>query len=95
MSSNNDNAEDLARIEHKLDLIIDCLASSDPGFSLRSVGDPDHLCPLCLTQVTYYVDIINKRMKRACECSTNIQAPLDLEPFTPPTENNNGPREED
>ena len=93
MSSPNTLAEALARVEHKLDLLLESQAGQDPLLELRSVGDPNHLCPICTKPVTYYVDIMSKLLTRTCGCSTGMSAPLNLAPFSPPqatkTENGN------
>lgn len=94
MSSPNTLAEALARVEHKLDLLLESQAGQDPMLQLRSVGDPDHLCPVCQKAVSYHVDIMSKLLTRTCGCSTGKSAPLNLTAFSPPpqptkTENGN------
>jgi len=76
-------AEALARIEHKLDVIIKASWSSNSPF-LTSVGDKSHSCPLCKQQVKYTVDVIKKVLTRQCGCKTGLQAPIDLAAFAPP-----------
>lgn len=95
MSSPNTLAEALARVEHKLDLLLESQAGLDRQLQLRSVGDPEHLCPVCQQAVKYHVDIMSKLLTRTCGCSTGKSAPLNLTPFEPPpqptkkTENGN------
>ena len=95
MSSPHALAEALARVEHKLDLLLESQAGIDGGLALRTVGDPSHLCPLCQAAVTYQVDLMNQSLTRRCGCSTGVQAPLNLQPFAPqtPTETGNGQEE--
>lgn len=95
MSSSHVSAEALARIEHKQDLILRTLAENYPHTNLTTVGDPNHICPLCHIPVTYQVDLMNQSLTRNCGCSTGMQAPLNLQPFAPPTptESGNGTEE--
>jgi hypothetical protein len=76
-------AEALARVEHKLDLIINQSFGNTPAF-LTGVGDPSHTCPLCKKQVRYTVDVIKKVLTRQCGCKTGLQPPIDLAAFAPP-----------
>lgn len=78
MPNNNILAEALARIEHKLDLLLESQASQHPNLLLTPVGDGEHTCPLCLKPVHYQVDFMNALIKRLCGCSTGLQAPVDL-----------------
>lgn len=95
MSSTGPLAEALARVEHKLDLLLESQAGQDRQLQLRTLGDPEHLCPLCQQSVTYLVDIMSKLLTRKCGCSTGMQAPLNLQSLAPPTptETGNGPEE--
>lgn len=86
MSSPNTLAEALARVEHKLDLLLESQAGLDRQLQLRSVGDPEHLCPVCQNSVSYHVDIMSKLLTRTCGCSTGKAAPLNLAPFAPPSQ---------
>ena len=74
-------AEALARIEHKLDLLLRGTLSSS---RLISVGDKSHACPLCNQQVKYSIDILKRVLTRQCGCKTGFQPPVDLEAYAPP-----------
>jgi hypothetical protein len=93
--SNHNLAEALARTEHKVDLILQCLAENYPHFMLTTVADPNHICPLCQYQVTYQVDLMGQSLTRNCGCSTGMQAPLNLQPFAPPTPTESGNGQQD
>lgn len=81
-------AEALARLEHKVDLILEFLATTvgpgTQGFLLTQVGDQKHVCPVCTQQVQYMVDIIKKVVIRKCGCATGMIAPFDPTLFAPP-----------
>ena len=83
-------ADQLVRIEHKLDLLLESRAGVDPMLIIRPVGDPSHICPVCLQAVSYHVDALNKVLTRTCGCSTGLHSPIDFQPFAPPTTENNG-----
>lgn len=74
-------AEALARIEHKLDLL---LANQSPPF--KPVHFYGNTCPLCSKKVDYVVDVYNNVVMRKCGCSTNKQ-PSSV-PLTPVGEKN-------
>lgn len=65
-------AEQLHRIEHKLDLVLEGLARSNPSTSIRSVGDQEHCCPLCFQPVTYDQDVFAGHTVRRCGCGTGV-----------------------
>jgi hypothetical protein len=88
MSSPNTLAEALARVEHKLDLLLGSQAGQDGQLQLLAVGDKTHMCPVCHKSVTYRVDIMSKLLTRMCGCSTGMSAPLNLTPFSPPPATN-------
>ena len=94
-NSSHSNAESLARLEHKVDLLLRAKAEESPHLYLTSVGDPSHVCPLCTRTVSYQVDLMNSSLTRLCGCSTGIHSPINLQPFAPPTptENGNGSEE--
>ena len=79
-------SEALARIEHKLDLLLDSQAAQDKHLILRSVGSDEHTCPLCQVPVTYYVNMLENTITRMCGCSTGVQSGINLEQFAPPVE---------
>lgn len=72
--------EALARVEHKLDLLLHSLG--------RVVSAPmefagAHTCPVCLRVVSYRIDFQHNVVKRVCGCSTGMQPlTLDLSPVT-------------
>lgn len=78
-------AEQLHRIEHKLDLVLEGLARSNPTTSVRSVGDPEHCCPLCFNPVKYTSDMMSGHTVRQCGCGTGvITAQFSFGPTTTP-----------
>ena len=79
MASDNVLAEALARIEHKLDRLLE-RQLKQPIEQLGALV----ACPICKQQVDYQVDQINKVIARKCGCKTGLQAPLDLNAFAPP-----------
>lgn len=80
MAADNVLAEALARIEHKLDLILE---ASRVLKGITQLGERMQ-CPVCKQTVDYQVDQINKVISRKCGCKTGLQAPLDLNAFAPP-----------
>lgn len=89
-------AEALARVEHKVDLILRSIAENYPSTLLTTLADPSHVCPLCNLSVTYQVDLMGQSLTRNCGCRTGVQAPLNLQPFAPPapTESGNNGQQE-
>jgi len=93
MPADNVLAEALARIEHKLDLLLEAAyvnvkiqdgeVVTGPMGMLRMLGEPS-ACPVCKQKVDYQVDQINKVIVRKCGCKTGLQAPMDLSAFAPP-----------
>ena len=71
-------AEQLQRVEHKLDLVLEGLATLNPVAALRKVGDPEHTCPLCLQPVSYQLDIFKGHVTRQCVCRTGVLPGLNL-----------------
>ena len=65
-------AEQLHRIEHKLDLVLEGLARSNPTTTISPVGDANHCCPLCFQPVTYNQDMFAGHTVRQCGCSTGV-----------------------
>jgi hypothetical protein len=79
MPADNVLAEALARIEHKLDRLLDRqLVQPIEQLGARVA------CPVCKQKVDYQVDQINKVIVRKCGCKTGLQAPMDLSAFAPP-----------
>jgi hypothetical protein len=77
-------AESLARVEHKLDMVLRWLRTMGNTVSLSQVGDESHKCPLCSATVSYVVDVLKKVVVRKCGCKTGKIAPVDLSLFEPP-----------
>lgn len=89
MTADSKHAESLARIEHKLDIVLDILGVTRPDVrrlvpTIVGVGDSSHKCGLCLKQVEYFVDTIDSVVVRKCDCKTGKLAPVDLGAFSPP-----------
>lgn len=80
-------AEAIARVEHKIDIVIRILRSLDstPYPPMQFAG---HLCPLCSKTVEYQIDIQKNVVVRKCGCSTGKQ-PM-LIPLMPVQGNQNG-----
>lgn len=73
-------AEQLQRIEHKLDLVIAGLAIVSPTMDLKAVGDLEHVCPLCLQMVGYVTDVFKGHIIRQCGCNSGLS--ISINPFT-------------
>jgi len=65
-------AEQLCRIEHKLDLLLEAAAKQDAGVSLRPVSSPEHFCPLCQKAPAHQINVLGGHVMRTCGCSTGI-----------------------
>lgn len=74
-------AEALARVEHKLDLILTKIAFLDQT-PLQQVGSWGNSCPVCKEVVEFKMDLLNGVVVRKCGCKTGILAPLI--PLIPP-----------
>lgn len=74
--------EALARVEHKLDLL---LGSENPTRSryYPKVDDSGNKCPVCRDLIVHNVDIEDAVVVRKCGCSTGKLA-LDMRAFAPP-----------
>lgn len=68
--------EALARIEHKLDVIIE---HSSPLLVTDTSMQGSRFCPICGKSVTYNLDFVNGVVTRKCGCSTGM-SPLKFEP---------------
>jgi len=97
MAADSKHAEALARIEHKIDVLMSMmmfLVANQPGGRSQlmtptsaeraRVGSPQHKCPLCAEIVEYFVDPIDSVVVRKCGCKTGKLAPIDLGAFAPP-----------
>jgi len=75
-------SEILARIEHKLDLILTAIKYHEsPGrMPMHFFG---HVCPVCDKMVDYQVDLLNNVVSRRCDCTTGKVLPtMPLFPLT-------------
>jgi hypothetical protein len=68
--SNSALAEQLCRIEHKLDLLLLNQCAHIPEAKNTPLNSPEHLCPVCLQNPSHYVDIFKGHVVRTCGCST-------------------------
>lgn len=83
-------AEALARIEHKLDLLLDGL------FMKNTVHNKVHFigqtCPVCLEYVDYQIDVQHQVVVRRCGCKTGkIPSAIPLLPVAQPGTQNGYP----
>jgi hypothetical protein len=85
-------AEQLCRIEHKLDLVVEHLAVTDPSFPLRELLDPRNLDPITHEPISYIQDLFKRHVVRRGGDSTNTVPYLQFDQRTTPTPqgNNNG-----
>jgi len=92
MAADSKHAEALARIEHKMDIIMAMLAwmvaqmPPATGFLdniLKQVGNSQHKCFLCGSFVSYGVDPVDSVVVRKCDCKTGKIA-IDMKAFAPP-----------
>src|SRR5262245_13125866 len=88
MSADDKIMEALARLEHKMDLVLDMLGVGDPNVrhllsNIRQVGDTQHQCTLCKQPVEYATDPVDSVVVRKCGCKTGKIA-LDMKAFAPP-----------
>lgn len=83
-------AEQLCRIEHKIDLILRRQAEHYAGTSLLPMNSQEHFCPICLKNPTHSVDIMNGHVIRTCGCTTG-KIPLNpaFAPGTTPQQGTN------
>jgi len=75
-------AEQLCRIEHKLDLVVEYLAEHDGEFSLRLISDKNHRDPLTQEQVEYFMDLFKRHVVRKSADGTGLLPPSPIL-FTP------------
>jgi hypothetical protein len=81
--------EALARIEHKLDLILKIVGLQTANKTpMKFTG---HLCPVCDQLIDYIIDLNHNVVVRKCSCSTGKLPPtISLLPATSPIGGNNG-----
>ena len=89
-------AEQMCRIEHKLDVLLTILAMSNPvpQSILTQVGDPNHTDPLNGERVEYMNSLRNGHVVRKTMSSTGIFSGPHLN-FTVPIGDNNGGQQEE
>lgn len=68
-------AEQLCRIEHKLDLIVECLATQIGEFPLRRIDEKNHRDPITLEKVEYVMDLFKRHVVRRTSDGTGLIAP--------------------
>lgn len=77
-------AEQLCRIEHKLDLVVRFLATQHGEFPLTPLKEG--IDPLTHEPVTYYMDLLKRHVVRVAKDGTGLVPPLGIL-FDPPTPN--------
>lgn len=100
MSADSKFAESIARLEHKVDVlmslvthliiknrIVDSEKFLQSVLQHEQVGSPQHRCFLCDVPVEYYADPVDSVVVRKCGCKTGKIA-LDLKMFAPPISGN-------
>lgn len=70
--------EQLSRIEHKLDLVLESQALEHPMTPLRPFGDATHLDPLTMQPVTYRVDPVTGVLVREGSHRLGLSPPMDV-----------------
>ena len=83
MSADAKLMEAMARIEHKVDLLLELARRLMSNSSLVKVGTLGHVCPVCNDGVFYQVDPTDAVVFRKCGCATGKVA-LDMKAFAPP-----------
>ena len=69
-------AEQLCRIEHKLDLIVEYLAKKDGDFELRRIDSAKHIDPITQEPVNYLMDFFKRHVVRRASDGTKLLPPL-------------------
>jgi hypothetical protein len=82
MAADSHIMETLARIEHKVDLLLILALRNGKAIGLPAVG-AEFQCPVCKQEVVYTVAINDGVVLRKCGCKTGKIA-LDLGAFAPP-----------
>ena len=66
-------AEQLCRIEHKLDLLLEGAAQQNPYVPTgRQVGQGGHVCPVCGAFAQYDMDMFRGHVVRRCACKSGV-----------------------
>lgn len=86
-------AEQLCRIEHKLDLLLEGAATHVADMPLRPVGDPEHIDPTSLQSVQYQMDPQRNHVVRRGGGCTGIVPPITI-PSLPVLSTNTGEENE-
>ncbi len=76
-------AEQLCRIEHKLDLLVEYLACGDGAFPLRKMKD-EQLDPITQEPVRYLMDLMKRHVVRVSSDGTGLLPPSNVL-FSQPT----------
>lgn len=75
-------AEALARLEHKMDVVIRALMQKGYIAATNTpMHFPGHTCPVCNNLVDYQVELTKGVVVRKCKCTTGKVAPVI--PLTP------------
>lgn len=74
-------AEQLCRIEWKLDLLL--RNAKLPSIMLMPMDSPGQSCPACKQSVEYKINVTKKVVTRKCGCGTG-KIPNDMDLFTSP-----------
>lgn len=70
--------EQVNRIEHKLDLLLEGQAMENPNTSLLPFGDPQHIDPLTQQPVRYKVDPLTGMLTREGSGSLGMAPPIEF-----------------
>ncbi len=69
-------AEQLCRVEHKLDLLLEYFAMKDGDFPLRKMGDERNIDPVTQEPVSYYMDLFKRHAVRNTSHGTGLMGPF-------------------
>ena len=79
-------AEQLARIEHKVDAIC-----REVGIKTSPMYFVGLQCPVCKQDITYLIDVVSQVVVRRCGCSTGkVPSTMPLLPVAPQSGASNG-----
>jgi hypothetical protein len=75
-------AEQLCRIEHKLDLILEGLAKNIPSMPIRPMNSEHNFDPITGIQVRYNIDIVHGHVVRVTEFPNGTGLlPINIQPM--------------